>query len=103
MRTSISTASITRGDSAGQAQKLVTAVCFGPESDPPSLADQELELRIQAEGLLMQAEMLAWRRSGEFFAHRSATQHQNRMVELINCRSEAMQARMAQERGLPHA
>lgn len=65
------------------------------------LSDQERELRIQAEGLLMQAEMLAWERTGDFGAHGAASRHEAQMRELISGRSEAARARMAQERGLP--
>lgn len=61
------------------------------------------ELRIQAEGLLMHAEMLAWERTGDFGAHGAATRHHTQMLELIKGRSEAVRARMAQEMGLPHA
>lgn len=81
----------------------VVAICFGAEAEPLPLADQERELRIQAEGLLMQAEMLAWEREGDMGAHGAATRHQARMFELIKGRSDAVRARMAQERGLPHA
>lgn len=71
-------------------------------SVPLSLVDQERELRIKAEGLLMQAEMLVWERTGDFGAHGAATRHQARMQELINSRPEHVRARMAFERGLPH-
>lgn len=81
----------------------VTAVCFGSDAEPVALAEQERELRIQAEGLLMQAEMLAWEQTGDFGAHGAATRHRARMEELIRGRSPAMQERMARERVLPHA
>lgn len=77
---------------------------FGPKLAPlplAALADQERELRIQAEGLLMRAEMLAWERTGALCAHGAATWHKGRMQELIKGRSAAVQARMAAERGLP--
>lgn len=68
-----------------------------------SLADQERELRIQAHGLLMQAEMLAWEHAGCFAARGEADRHRMCMEQLIAGRSEAVKARMARERGLPHA
>lgn len=49
------------------------------------------------------AEMLAWERTGDFGAHGAATRHEARMKELIKGRSDAVRARMARERGLPHA
>lgn len=55
----------------------------------PSLSgieDQERELRIQAEGLLLRAEMLAWERTGNSAAHGAAELHQARMFELIKTR-----------------
>lgn len=65
------------------------------------LADQERELRIQAEGLLMQAEMLDWERTGYLGARAGADFHRMRMEKLIAERSEAVKARMAREKGLP--
>lgn len=97
MRAMVTTATTDAG-----AQLPVAAVCFGAQAEPLALADQERELRIQAEGALMQAEMLAWRRTGDFGAHGAATRHQAQMFELIKGRSEAVRARMAAERGLPH-
>ena len=54
-------------------------------ADVPS-KDQERELRIQAEGLLLRAEMLAWERTGDFSAHDAAQRHQANMFELIKKR-----------------
>lgn len=51
------------------------------------IEDQELELRIQAEGLLLRAEMLAWERTGNSAAHGAAELHQARMFELIKTRT----------------
>ena len=62
MRTTVSTAVVTERGCAGQMLAPVAAVCFGAAAEPLPLVDQERELRIQAEGLLMQAEMLAWER-----------------------------------------
>ena len=66
-----------------------------------SLADQERELRIQAHGLLVQAEMLAWEHAGCFAARGAADFHLMRMEKLIAERSPEVVARMARERGLP--
>lgn len=74
-----------------------------PTITDAELADQERELRIQAEGLLMQAEMLAWERTGDFGAHGAASRHEARMKDLIMERPKTVQERMAAERGLPHA
>lgn len=82
-------------------QAPVVVICFGPAAEPLPLIDQERELLIQAEGLLMQAQMLAWERTGDFGAHGAATRHQTRMMELIKGRSQEMRTRMAAERGLP--
>lgn len=76
---------------------------YTPTITDAELADQERELRIQAEGLLMQAEMLAWERTGDFGAHGAASRHEARMKDLIMERPKTVQARMAAERGLPHA
>lgn len=53
-------------------------------TEPKTLspADQERELRIQAEGLLMQAEMLAWERTGYLGARAGADYHRMRMERL---------------------
>lgn len=71
-----------------------------PTITDAELADQERELRIQAEGLLMQAEMLAWERTGDFGAHGAASRHEARMKDLIMERPKTVQARMERERGL---
>lgn len=65
------------------------------------LIDQERELRIQAEGLLLRAEMLAWERTGDFGAHGAATRHCARQSELIKGRSEYACAWLAAQKGLP--
>jgi len=101
MRTTMSTAAVSQPDSDCQALLPVAVVCFGATAEPLPLADQERELRIQAEGLLMQAEMLAWERTGDFGAHGAATRHLGRMQELIKGRSDTVRERMARERGLP--
>lgn len=64
------------------------------------LADQERELRIQAEGLLMQAEMLDWERTGYLGARAVADYHRMRMERLIAERSPETVAAMERERGL---
>ncbi|GKS91196.1 hypothetical protein [Acidovorax sp. SUPP2539] len=81
---------------------LVTAVCFGAAVEPLAPEDQERELRIRAHGQLMEAEMLAWERTGEFDAHGAASHHRAQMEALIKQRPEHVRARMAAERGLPH-
>jgi len=103
MRAVVSTAAVTQRGESSPALLPVAVVCFGATAEPLPLADQERELRIQAEGLLLRAEMLAWERTGDFTSHGAATRHQARMVELIKGRSDAVRARMAAERGLPHA
>lgn len=103
MRAAVSIAAVSQPGRAGPAYLPITVVCFGAQAEPLPLADQERELRIQAEGLLLQAEMLAWERTGEFSAHGAAARHQEQMLELIKGRSDAVRARMAAERGLPHA
>ena len=80
----------------------MVSTCFGPTAEPLPLIGQERELCIQAEGLLMQAEMLAWERTGDFGAKGAANRHLDRMKELIKGRSDTVRARMAAERGLPH-
>ena len=65
------------------------------------MAAQERELRIQAHGLLMQAEMLAWEHAGCFAARGAADYHRIQMEKLIAERSPGAVARMALERGLP--
>lgn len=84
-------------------EESVLVMCFGHSSMPLSLADQERELRIQAEGLLLRAEMVCWELSGNFDAHAAAAQHQDRMFELIKGRSASAQAWLAEQRGLPNA
>lgn len=103
MRAAVTTAAVSQPACADPALQPITAMCFGTAAEPLSLAEQERELRIQAEGMLMRAEMLAWERTGDFGAHGAATRHQAQMLELIKGRSDAVRARMAAERGLPHA
>lgn len=98
MRTSIETAAITQDGKTEMASVIVTS--FGPEADPLSLADQEHELRIRIEGLSMEAEMLAWARTGDFSARGNAERHRIHMEELIKGRSDPVKARMERERGL---
>lgn len=102
MQASIAMATVQRrgGDATVEP---VAIVSFGAQAEPLSLVDQERELRIQAEGLLLRAEMLAWERTGDFDAHGAATRHQARMYELIKGRTEAARACLAAERGMPDA
>ncbi|WP_423459950.1 hypothetical protein [Ottowia sp. VDI28] len=101
MRTTIETATVTQAG-AEPAMVPVTVVSFGAHAEPLSLEDQERELLIQIEGLQIQREMLVWERTGDFGARGQAERHRLRMEELIKGRSDAVRARMAQERGLPH-
>lgn len=103
MRVAFTTAAVQQRGVPGWVQQPVAVVTFGQDAEPLPLVDQERELRIQAEGLLLRAEMLAWERTGDFGAHGAATRHEARMKELIKGRSDAVRARMARERGLPHA
>ena len=81
--------------------KRVRPLAFGPVGFfLPGLADQERELRIQAEGLLMQAEMLDWERTGYLGARARADYHRMRMERLIAERSPETVARMECERGI---
>lgn len=81
----------------------VVAVRFGTQVDPLAPLDHEHELLIKIEGLHVELEMSIWARTGDFGAHGAATKHLGRMQELIKGRSPDVQARMAAERGLPHA
>lgn len=103
MRAAVSTAAVSQPGCTNLVLQHITAISFSAAAEPLPLADQERELRIQAEGLLERAEMLAWERTGDFGAHGAATRHLARMTELIKGRSDAVRARMAAERGLPHA
>lgn len=88
------------GDNIHAEQLLVHS--FGASCQPVPLEDQARELRIQAEGLLLEADMLDWQRTGDFGAHGSADAHQARMKELILQRPDSVRARMAADRGLPY-
>ena len=56
--------------------------------------------RIRAAGLLMQAEMLVWERTGDFAARGCADHHRICMEGLIAGRSLDAVQRMEDERGL---
>lgn len=75
---------------------------FGTNCEPLSLQDQARELRIQAEGLLLEADMLDWQRTGDFGAHGSADRHFTQMRDLIASRPKAFVVRLEEERGLRH-
>lgn len=100
LRASIETAAVS-GANGSTAQLPVFVECFGAAGEPLPLEDQERELRIKAEGLLMEAEMLVWARTSCFSARGNADRHRIRMEQLIKGRSEAVRERMARERGLP--
>lgn len=104
MNSTITTAAV-RPAGAPDAVQLVPvlALSFGPLAEPLDPIDQEREWLIQAEGLLLQVEMSIWARTSDLGAHGAATRHHARMLELIKGRSPAVRARMAAERGLPHA
>lgn len=103
MHTSVSTALVVDPGQSVAQHVQVLSVDFGLDSMPLSAIDQEREWLIQAEGLLMQVEMSIWARTSDMGAHGAATSHHTRMLELIKGRSPTVRARMAQERGLPHA
>lgn len=102
MKSTITTAAVRPASAQDPVQLVpVLALSFGPLAEPMDPVDQEREWLIQAEGLLMQVEMSIWSRTNDMGAHGAATRHHERMLELIKGRSEAVRARMAQERGLP--
>lgn len=103
MRTAMTTARVYQLHGGAPVDQSVLAISFGLGQAPLAPADQERELRIQAEGFLVQAEMLAWERTGDFGAHGAATRHLAAMQQLIADRPAHVRARMALERGLPHA
>lgn len=104
MRTTVSTAAVqdARVPDAVELRSVV-AVCFGAQAEPLAPLDHERELMIRIECLQVELQMSIWTRTGDFGTHGAATRHLDRMQELIKGRSEAVRARMAAERGLPHA
>lgn len=88
-------------DHGCESPAAVRPLAFGPVGFfLPGLAGLERELRIQAEGLLMQAEMLDWERTGYLGARAGADYHRMRMERLIAERSPETVAAMERERGL---
>ena len=100
MHTTLAMATVRSRDAAEPSHQVVVAVDFGADRQPMGPLDHERELRIRIEGLNVELQMSIWARTGDFDAHGAATQHQDRMFELIKGRSPAVVARMEAERGL---
>lgn len=103
MLSTITMAAVTSPGSPDPVVNPVVAICFGLHSQPLPEQDQEREFRIQAEGLLLHAEMLRWERTGEFDSHAAAARHQSQMFDLIKGRSARACAWIAEQKGLAHA
>lgn len=73
-----------------------------PESMP--LEQQALEMRIQAQGLLLHADMLDFQRTGKALHRQCAEQAKRAMYALIALRTPERQAEMERvQGGAPHA
>lgn len=99
----ITMAAVTNPGSAEPVVIPVVAICFGHNAQPLPEPDLEREQRIQAEGLLMQADMLRWKRTGDSASRDTAIRHQAQMFELIKGRSARACAWIAEQKGLAHA
>lgn len=83
----------------GQPPQPVLVVDFAPTPLSMPIADQELELRIQAQAMLMSADMLAFERTTDpVYRHRVAS-GKAAMYALIASRSPERQAEMARALG----
>ena len=81
----------------------LVAVDFGVQAEPLTIDDQIREARIQVEGLREHISMLEFAKTGVIAHRERAIDHMTRMMELIKGRSDGVRARLAAERGLPHA
>ncbi|MFD2755987.1 hypothetical protein [Comamonas terrae] len=94
MNTQISHVGVLSADSTRPAPQPALVVQF-PEIPPAmSLGDQAHELRIQAEGLLMHANMLDFERTGQVRHRIKARRHLVAMQALIAARSPECRAAM---------
>lgn len=78
----------------GQPPQPVLVVDFAPTPLSMPIADQELELRIQAQAMLMSADMLAFERTKNLMYRRCVDQGKKAMYALIGRRSPERQAEM---------
>ncbi|MBF5006873.1 hypothetical protein [Diaphorobacter caeni] len=101
MRASVETAIVRRAGEQGSELTQVFVVDFGEAAIPLPISDAHRELLIQIEG--MHLHMSLWSTTKDEHEEYEARRHQDRMYELIKGRSLEMQARIAAEKGLPHA
>ena len=101
MKQQIATAIVTGPKGSSVQQVLV--VSFEPAPNPIAPVDQAMELRIQAQGQLLHADLVDFARTKDPAFYESAERNRKVMYALINARSPERKAQMAQERGLPHA
>lgn len=83
----------------GRPAQPVLVMDFAVPPETMSLADQENELRIQAHGLLLHAEMLAYERTGDRVHHDNAERAKLAMYALIANRSPERKAAMERALG----
>lgn len=103
MRAAVPTAVVRNTAAPHGAMVAIVAVDFGAFSEPLTLDDQIREARIQVEGLREHISMLEFAQTGVIGHRERAVVHMRRMMDLIKGRSERVVARLAAERGLPHA
>lgn len=101
MNAQISTIHVFGQDGVQVQQALVVSFDEVPNALAP--ADQAMELRIKAQGLLMHADLVDYQHTKDPLYHESAERNRKAMYALINSRSPERKAQMAAERGLPHA
>lgn len=101
MNAQISTIHVIGQDGVQVHQALVVSFDEVPNALAP--ADQAMELRIKAQGLLMHADLVDYQHTKNPQFHESAERNRKAMYALINSRSPERKAQMAAERGLPHA
>lgn len=101
MNAQISTIHVIGLDGVQVQQALVVSFDEVPNALAP--ADQAMELRIKAQGLLMHADLVDFEITKDPLFHESAERNRKTMYALINSRSPERKAQMAAERGLPHA
>ncbi|WEM01125.1 hypothetical protein [Delftia tsuruhatensis] len=87
----------------GQPPQPMLVVDFAATPVSMPIADQELELRIQAQAMLMSADMLAFQRTENLMYRRCAEQSKTAMYALIARRSPERQAEMTRALGGGHA
>ena len=87
----------------GEQELPAMIVSFDELPNAMAPADQAMELRIKAQGLLMHADLVDFELTKDPLFHESAERNRKAMYALINSRSPERKAQMAAERGLPHA